>query len=164
MKLLILLLPIYLFATNYQDLHSPESVQCLQLNIYHEARGSSLADKVAVADVVLNRVESSKYPNTVCGVVKQAVLSKWWKIQHNKDVPIKYKCQFSWFCDSKSDDMLDEDAATSAYYIAYQILHYEVFRGITDGATHYHATYVAPKWSKRLQFVGTIGAHKYYKK
>ena len=164
MKLLLLLLPFYLFATNYQDLRSEEAVKCLQLNLYHEARGSNLADQAAVADVVLNRVESSRFPNTVCEVVKQARLSKWWKIQHNKDVPIKNKCQFSWYCDGRSDDMLDTEAATKAYYIAYQILHFEVYKGITEGATHYFATYInPPRWSKKMQYMGQIGSHKYYK-
>ena len=100
MKITILLILFIhqLFALDYQDLRSEESVKCLQLNLYHEARGSSLADQAAVADVVLNRVESNSYPNTVCGVVKQARMSPWWKSVHNKDVPLKNKCQFSWFC------------------------------------------------------------------
>jgi len=149
MKLLLLaLLATGLFASSID-------VKCLALNIYHEARGSNLADQAAVADVVLNRVESRKYPNSVCGVVKQG---RTWKGN-----PVKHKCQFSWYCDGKSDRMTDTDAAKSAYYIAHQMLANNRFRGISEGSTHYHANYVKPYWAKSFELVGTIGRHIYYR-
>ena len=146
MKLLLLLLPALLFANE---------LKCLQQNIYFEARGSSLADQAAVADVVLNRVESDKYPDTICKVVRQA---KLWKGN-----PIKNQCQFSWYCDGKSDKMTNRDSAESAYLIAYQMLNHKRFRGIAEGADHYHATYIKPYWAKSFNLVGTIGKHVYYK-
>ena len=71
-------------------------VQCMALNVYYEARGSNLADRAAVADVVLNRVNDSRYPDTVCGVVKQGLQNADGSMRRNK-------CQFSWYCDGKAD-------------------------------------------------------------
>lgn len=129
---------------------------CLAQNIYHEARGSNYADQVAVADVVLNRVNDKRYPNTVCEVVRQGKL--------NSDGTMKrHACQFSWYCDGKSDWPTDKDSWVQAQQIAYNMYIYEDFRGITEGATHYHAEYVNPNWARSLQMVGTIGAHIYYR-
>ena len=75
---------------------------CMALNIYYEARGSNLADKAAVADVVLNRVNDSRYPNTICEVVKQGEQKPSWK-DPNKMVMVRNRCQFSWYCDGKKD-------------------------------------------------------------
>lgn len=128
-----------------------EEQQCLALNIYYEARGSNLADKAAVADVVLNRTLDRRYPSTVCEVV------------HDGYTPGRRDCQFSWYCDGKSDDPQDIDRWVEAQTIAYNMLTYNKFRGITEGATHYHATYVDPYWAGSLQLVGTIGKHIYYR-
>lgn len=129
---------------------------CLALNIYYESRGSSLADQIAVADVVINRVNDTRYPDTVCAVVKQGRVDK----QGNM---IRHKCQFSWYCDGKPDVPKDEDRWFEAQMIAWGIIEYEKYRGITEGATHYHATYVSPKWAKDMQLVGRIGAHIFYR-
>ena len=79
---------------------------CLAKNIYFEAGNQPLAGKVAVAQVVLNRMEHASYPKDVCGVVYQAKWRENWKGQQ---VPIRHQCQFSWFCDGKSDEPLDTD-------------------------------------------------------
>jgi len=126
-----------------------KQVECLAKNIYFEARNSNLADQAAVSDVVINRVESSRYPNTVCKVVHQRRSYR--------------KCQFSWYCDGKSDKPKDEDAWQKATLVAFQVYHYDLFRGISEGATMYHAKYVKPFWAKHFQLVGTIGKHKYYR-
>ena len=131
-----------------QDLH------CLALNIYHEARSESLAGQYAVADVVLNRVESRDYPNTICGVVYQA---KMWEGH-----PVRDKCQFSWYCDGKSDTPQETDAWYRSLMIAVNIVHQNKFRGLTEGATHYHTNYVNPKWNKSMDFIGRIGDHLFY--
>tara|TARA_B110000305_G_C19242929_1_gene540814 strand:+ start:376 stop:870 length:495 start_codon:yes stop_codon:yes gene_type:complete len=129
---------------------------CMAQNIYYEARGSSLADQAAVADVVLNRMQDRRYPNTICEVVKQGV-------KHASGQMVRNKCQFSWYCDGKSDWPTDQDAWHQAQQIAYLIMHMDRFRGITEGATHYHAHYVDPNWASSLQMVGTIGDHVYYR-
>jgi len=124
---------------------------CMALNIYYEARSSNLADKYAVADVVLNRVESARYPDTICDVVHQG---------YRKG---RRDCQFSWYCDGKSDNPQDIDRWMEAQTIAWSITKWDKFRGISEGATHYHATYVKPHWASRLQLIGRIGAHIFYR-
>jgi N-acetylmuramoyl-L-alanine amidase len=163
-----LLLAVILFVSTqaaYSDeLYSKEAnpeEYCLALNIYHEARGSNFADQVAVADVVLNRVDDSRYPNTVCNVVYDGRHKPSWKT--GLPVPIRHQCQFSWYCDGKPDDPLDTDAWRKAQQSAYMIMNYGDFRGITEGSTHYHATYVKPSWARGFQLIGRIGDHIYYR-
>ena len=137
-------------------------MQCLAMNIYHEARSENLAGKYAVADVVLNRVRDDRYPNSICGVVYQGKHKPSWK-DPDKLVPIRNACQFSWYCDGKSDDAMDGDAWADALYISYQIINNNKYRGITEGATHYHTNWVDPYWAPTLQQVGTIGSHIFYR-
>lgn len=141
---------------------SAEELRCLSLNIYYEARGSNLADKAGVADVVLNRVKDTRYPNTICEVVQQGQKKPSWK-DPSVMVMVRNMCQFSWYCDGKKDDPQDEDRWQEAQLIAFNMLEYSKFRGITEGATHYHATYVEPNWAKDLQQVGRLGAHIFYR-
>ena len=70
--------------------------------MYHEAKGESLAGKSAVAHVTLNRVKHPKYPNNICDVVQQAKYYTNWR---GKQTPVIGLCQFSWYCDGKSDDI-----------------------------------------------------------
>lgn len=129
---------------------------CLALNIYYETRNSTLADAAATADVVLNRVQDTRYPNTICEVVKQG--------KKNADGSMKRNaCQFSWYCDGKNDRPQLSDAWIKAQTTAWAFLNLKHFRGITEGATHYHAHYVNPRWARSLVLIGTIGAHKYYR-
>lgn len=125
---------------------------CLAQNIYFEARGSSFADQVAVADVVLNRVQSQRYPNTVCDVVRQS------KYPGKRDA-----CQFSWYCDGKSDWPKNKEAWVNAQYLAFNMINYDQYRGLTEGATHYHAEYVKPDWANKIQHIGQIGLHIFYR-
>ena len=155
-------------ASTFEDYVGPmieyESfeMQCLAMNIYHEARSENLAGKYAVADVVLNRVRDDRYPNSICGVVYQGKHKPSWK-DPDKLVPIRNACQFSWYCDGKSDDAMDGDAWADALYISYQIINNNKYRGITEGATHYHTNWVDPYWAPTLQQVGTIGSHIFYR-
>ena len=70
---------------------------CMALNIYHEAKNQSMLGQVAVGQVVMNRVEDSRFPDNVCDVVTQAVTYK------GTDKPVLHKCQFSWYCDGHKD-------------------------------------------------------------
>lgn len=139
----------------YTEQSNPEAY-CLALNIYWEARGSSLADKAAVSDVVLNRVKSNSYPDSVCKVVYDARLAE-------SGQPIRNQCQFSWYCDGKSDTPREADAWYEAQVIAYQIYHNDRFKGITEGADHYHSTKVDPYWAEGFDFVAIIGDHIFYR-
>ena len=129
---------------------------CLAQNIYYEARGSSRADQIAVADVVINRVEDARYPDSVCEVVQQGRKHSDGRMKRNQ-------CQFSWYCDGKSDWPKDLDAWVIAQQIAHNMITYGDYRGLTEGATHYHADYVNPSWARTLTLTGTIGVHKFYR-
>lgn len=143
-------------TTNLYTEEDYPQAYCMALNIYYEARGSNLADRVAVADVVQNRVRDTRYPNTICEVVKQGR-------QHPSGAMIRNQCQFSWYCDGKNDRPQNEDLWIDAQMLAYQMVFEDKYRGITEGATHYHATYVNPSWASTLQLVGRIGAHIFYR-
>ncbi len=103
-------------------------VQCMALNVYYEARGSNLADKAAVADVVLNRVNDTRYPDTVCGVVKQG-------LQDASGNMLRNKCQFSWYCDGRSDYPTDRKSWEKAKRTAMYVLNSGDPLDITEGAT-----------------------------
>ena len=138
-------------------------MHCLATNIYHEARGESFAGKVAVANVTHNRVDSTKYPNTYCGVVYQAQMYVNWR---GNEVPARHKCQFSWYCDGKSDEIpsFDGDIFQLIYEYAELYLRPDVILiDITDGATHYHADYVFPEWRKSKTKTVEIGDHIFYR-
>lgn len=135
---------------------------CLALNMYYEARGSTLADQVAVSDVVLNRVDDSRFPDTVCDVVYQAEMRPSWQ-DETVMVPVRNRCQFSWFCDGKDDTPKDIEKFNNALHLAYFMLNADKYRGLTEGATHYHAHYVNPFWAKDFTRVGSIGAHIFYR-
>ena len=143
-------------TTNLYTEEDYPQAYCMALNIYYEARGSNLADRAATADVVINRVLDTRYPNTICEVVKQGR-------QHPSGAMMRNKCQFSWYCDGKHDRPQNEDLWIDAQMLAYQMVHEDKYRGITEGATHYHATYVKPRWASTLQLVGRIGAHIFYR-
>lgn len=144
---------------------------CLAMNIYHEARAEPIAGMYAVADVTINRTLDTRYPDTVCGVVMQARWKESWKTKQYADlpkservmIPIRNKCQFSWFCDGRSDKVTDSDSWRKCQEIAYRIVQERKYRGITEGATHYHADYVSPKWRTDLDLVGRVGTHIFYR-
>jgi spore germination cell wall hydrolase CwlJ-like protein len=128
-----------------------DETTCLALNIYFEARSEPIDSQMAVAFVTLNRVESARYPDTICKVVKQ---------KRGRT------CQFSWYCDGKSDRPRNYNAWRKAYGVAeiiLELVHYSII-DFTGGATHYHADYVNPRWSGGLAFTRKIGSHLFYKR
>ena len=131
---------------------------CLALNTYHEAKNQSMIGQVATAQVVMNRVADSRYPNTVCEVVKQGPKYK------GSDVPVRHKCQFSWFCDGKSDEpKRDSKEWRMAQEYARIVLSGRIVLDVTEGATHYHATYVKPSWAKAKTRTTRIESHIFYR-
>ena len=147
---------------------------CLALNMYFESRGSSVADMAGVSDVVLNRVKDARYPNTICEVIKQGPVRESWKTKKDPDLldhervynPVRNKCQFSWYCDGKKDELInyeDNIKLKVAQDIAYQILAFNKWAGMIEGATHYHADYVSPTWRKQMRLIGKIDAHIFYR-
>lgn len=134
-----------------------EDVEWLALNIYHEARSESLEGQVAIALVTINRVLDKRFPSTVKGVVTQARY-------HANGQPKRNRCQFSWWCDGKSDEPKNLESWERAKKIALTILlEYDNIVDITRGATHYHADYVHPRWATQKRFITSIGTHKFYR-
>jgi spore germination cell wall hydrolase CwlJ-like protein len=121
--------------------------QCLKTALYFEARGETLEGQFAVAEVILNRVDSGRYPQSVCGVVQQSGGGS---------------CQFSYNCDGLSDVMRDQGAADRAGRIARVMLD-GAPRSLTEGATHFHTRAVAPHWADRFARTASIGAHLFYR-
>jgi spore germination cell wall hydrolase CwlJ-like protein len=141
---------------------------CLAQNIYFEAGNQSLEGMAAVADVTLNRVQNSRYPNTICDVVKQGLKDPYGEMRRNM-------CQFSWYCDGKSDNITRKIVLTKEWWnsnkIAEDILQ-EFYGmkegnwiGITSESTHYHANYVVPNWINDIGMARKIqiGSHIFYK-
>jgi spore germination cell wall hydrolase CwlJ-like protein len=133
---------------------NPEVV-CLALNIYHEARGETITGQVAVASVTLNRVKSARFPNTVCGVVYQAQYS-------DKKVPVRHKCQFSWYCDGKSDVIEDQSVYKKVFDVAEIV--YNTGIDTTEGSLFYHAKYVEPYWKDSMELVMVADNHIFYRR
>ncbi len=121
---------------------------CLALAVYYEARSEPLLGQVAVAEVVLNRVEHAAYPSTICEVVQQGGTAR-------------YRCQFTYWCDGKSETPLDDRAWRLAKVVA-KLTHGRVLTADIEDAMHYHSTYVSPYWSASMDMVATIGRHHFY--
>lgn len=136
---------------------------CLTQNVYHEARNQPHAGQMAVMSVTLNRVKDSRFPNTICGVVKQGPHRPSWK-GTGEMIPVRHRCQFSWYCDGKSDTAHDKDTYNSIYLFTTQLVSGTItLLDITDGATHYHADYVSPSWAKTKTKTIEIEDHIFYR-
>ena len=134
------------------------ALMCMAFNIYHEANNQSMLGQIAVGQVVMTRVEDSRFPDTVCEVVKQAVTYK------GTDKPVLHKCQFSWYCDGKKDEPnYDSKSWSKALKYAVAVLGGDITLDFTDGATHYHATYVRPAWAKTKTRTTRIDRHIFYR-
>lgn len=134
-----------------------EDLRCLVQNGYFEARSDGYASVMGVTNVVLNRKEDPRYPNTICSVVYQGK-------QDSNGNMLRNQCQFSWYCDGKSDRMINEELQQKVLIVVYETLALWYNNiDITEGATHYHANYVNPAWAKTLNYTTQIGTHKYYR-
>jgi spore germination cell wall hydrolase CwlJ-like protein len=127
-----------------------EEVSCLSLNIYFEARGEPDLGKAAVAHVVLNRVVDKRFPTTVCDVVRQGGEQKL------------HRCQFSWWCDGRSDKPRDAESWQQVQAVAQQV-YWGFAPDPTAGALWYHADSVSPSWGKVFNRGPKIGQHIFYK-
>ena len=126
-----------------------KALQCLALNIYFEARGESEQGKRAVGHVVMNRLSHRKFPNSVCAVVQQGGAKQL------------HRCQFSWWCDGRSDTPRKNNAWNESIRIAREI-HMGNSTDPTGGALWYHAEYVSPYWRTAFQQGPKIGQHIFY--
>lgn len=158
MRLLVLLATLLFskatlaFEHNYNisDLNKEkhlDSQTCLAYTLYHESRGESDLSNIMVLSVIWNRMKSSRFPNTLCDVVKQ-------------------KHQFSYLFDGRSDVILDKNRYDRLYNLVEKfIMNKEFILSVSEGATHYHTTSISPSWSKssKMKFISTYGNHKFYK-
>jgi spore germination cell wall hydrolase CwlJ-like protein len=132
---------------------------CMAQNIYFESANQSFAGRLAVANVVMNRVDDLQFPNKVCDVIYQAKTKINWK---GNEVPIRNQCQFSWYCDGLSDEPVDSATWIKSLYIADLVLT-GVYKDITEGSLWYHADYIYPYWADELEYVTQIEDHIFYK-
>ena len=138
---------------------------CLAKNMYFEAGNQSIAGKIAVSQVVFNRVLNDNFPDSVCEVIYQAKLSKW-HLANGREVPLRNKCQFSWYCDGKPDVPVDSVTWEESYRLAQTILEAQAspyWTDFTEGALWYHADYVHPYWADSLKKTSVIDNHIFYK-
>jgi len=133
------------------------ALACMAVAIYFEARAEPLAGQIAVANVIVNRVMDDRYPDDVCEVVTQGKLGST-----TASIVRRNKCQFSFYCDGKSDVPTDEAAFRYAMDVASNILG-GVWFDPTDGATHYHSIDVHPSWAKSKTRVVRIENHIFYR-
>ena len=145
--------PSELLTNRFADLIEPDSMEseqrCLAEAVYFEARSEPEEGQAAVAQVVLNRVKSGLYPSSVCGVVYQN--------RHRF-----MGCQFSFACEGKSLRITDAASWRVATQIASAVIEGRTYLSEVGNATHYHAAYVKPGWSRRLKKMDVIGRHIFY--
>ncbi|KKB86827.1 hypothetical protein VW29_00310 [Devosia limi DSM 17137] len=127
---------------------------CLAQAIYHEARGESEAGQMAVANVIVNRALSDKYPETLCGVIYQ-----------NADKG-RYRCQFTFACDGRADVPGERRAWARSTALA-EAVYAQYATGqkldmLPRTALFYHTTNVSPSWSNIYNQVAQIGSHIFY--
>lgn len=123
--------------------------ECLSEALYFEARGESVQGQFAVAEVILNRVDSPKFPDTVCKVI-------------NQGTGRKYACQFTYTCDGLKEVIHERRAYDRVAKIAKLMLN-GAPRALTKGATYYHTTAVNPRWSRKFPRTAKIGVHLFYR-
>ena len=127
-----------------------EAWRCLAEALYFEARGEKVEGIFAVAEVILNRVDSPLFPDTVCDVVYQGTGRL-------------YQCQFTYSCDGRKETIHERDAYEAVAKVARLMLD-GAPRDLTAGATHYHTKAVNPSWAQVYPRTATIGYHHFYRK
>jgi spore germination cell wall hydrolase CwlJ-like protein len=138
---------------------APAPVACLAQAIYFEGGNQTVDGMEAIGHVIMNRVESTGFPDTICGVVRQGP---------RDGGPItRYRCQFTYFCDGKGDtfplnDTPAELEAADAAWSTAELILTGATPDMTHGSDHYHANYVSPPWSQVYDLVATVDAHLFY--
>ena len=144
------------------EFYDNKQLLCIAQNIYWEARNQPFRGMVAVGQVTMNRVKDKRFPDTPCEVVEQGPTKPSWK-DPSIEYPVRHRCQFSWYCDGKSDEPKNKTAWEKSRKYASDFYIYSKYIGITEGATHYHATYVRPYWAPTLDRITRIGSHIFYR-
>jgi spore germination cell wall hydrolase CwlJ-like protein len=133
--------------------HVERQIQCLALNVYHEARGESVKGQYAVAEVTVNRKRSTRFPDSICAVVYE---KRWDRIRK------RYVGAFSWTELSSSEPKPDAETWQRAKAIAEQV-YYQHHEPLVAGALYYHARHIRPSWARTKHRVARIGRHVFYR-
>ena len=132
---------------------SKDELMCLALNDYWESRSEVTAGRIAVARVVLNRAMDPRFPSNVCDVIKQT-----------KVAGVSNRCQFSWYCDEKDNDVADSKEWRDSIKIAAAVLQKDsAIPDPTGGALWYHADFLRPAWAAGFESTTIIGTHVFYR-
>ena len=123
--------------------------RCLTEALYFEARGETIKGQFAVAEVILNRVRSARFPGSFCAVINQGTGKK-------------YQCQFTYTCDGHAEVVAEPAAFARSAKVARAMMDGRAPR-LTGGATHYHTTAVRPRWSRVFKRTAQIGVHLFYR-
>lgn len=141
------------FSKNWVDAQPKarggDDLQCLAEALYFEARGETVKGQFAVAEVILNRVQSDRFPSSACGVINQGTGKK-------------YQCQFTYTCDGHKEVIAEPRAYERVSKVARAALD-GAAPELTEGATHYHTTAVKPRWSRVYTKTAAIGVHVFYR-
>jgi len=158
-------------------------LKCMAENIYFEGRAEPMVGKIAIGHVVMNRIEDERFPDTICGVVKQGPVRESWKTRQHKDLadedriyyPIKNRCQFSWWCDGQKDiiwatymngEVIESNmtAWRDSIHVALFIMSGDYSMDPTDGAVFYYNPHIAnPSWGRIYEETAMIGNHRFMK-
>ena len=158
-----------------------DEVYCMSQNIYFEARHESMVGKIAVAHVVMNRIKSKDFPDTVCKVVKQGPVRESWKTKKDptlakedrKYYPRRDRCQFSWYCDGHRDmlwvtykdgTVIEQNmtAWRDSIHTALFVMNDKWSMDPTDGATFYYNPNIAnPAWAGKYKETAIFGNHRF---
>ena len=140
------------YTTDYLDSQRTASGnsewRCLTEALYFEARGESVKGQFAVAEVILNRADSSRFPSSICKVV-------------NQGTGRKHACQFSYTCDGRPENVSDKKSWNRVGKVA-RLMMDGAPRSLTSGATFYHTTAVRPSWARKFRKTAQIGVHLFY--
>ena len=140
---------VVLVSTSVRAAEPHDDIRCLAQTIYFEARGEPDTGKLAVGHVVMNRVLDRRFPTDVCEVVRQGGEER------------RYLCQFTWWCDGRSDTPRDVRAWDQSLMFA-RMIYWGFTQDPTGGALWYHADYVAPYWKDAFKRGPKIGRHIFY--
>ena len=158
-----------------------DEVYCMAQNVYFEARHESMVGKIAVAHVVMNRIEDKRWPNTVCEVVKEGPVRESWKTKKDPTLakaervyyPRRDRCQFSWYCDGKADmlwvtykdgTVIEQNmtAWRDSIHVALFVINDKWSMDPTDGATFYYNPNIAnPAWAGKYRETAIFGNHSF---
>ena len=159
-----------------------DELKCMAENIYFEGRAEPMVGKVAIGKVVMNRIEDTRFPNSICGVVKQGPVRESWKTKKDptlakkdrKYYPIKNRCQFSWWCDGQKDiiwatymngEVIESNmtAWRDSINVALWLMSGEL-KDPTYGAVFYYNPNIAnPSWGAIYNETAIIGNHRFMK-